>query len=93
MQKEWLHLVDAARRHKDEVEDRKYTQLEIEGAVAYVPEGEAAEKSCKDVQVDLVPNVILQSRKPDCCWKLVPFWQLDLQATATVVSSVGTSPS
>jgi hypothetical protein len=60
VQKERLHLVDAARCHKDEVEDGKDTQLKIEGAIPNFPEREAAEKSRKNVQVNLVPDVILR---------------------------------
>lgn len=61
MQEEGLHLVDASRRHEDEVEDCKDAQLKIEGAIPDFPKGEAAEKGRKNMQVDLVPDVILQS--------------------------------
>ena len=59
MQEERLHLVDAPRRHEDEIENCKDSQLEIKGAIPDLPKGEAAEKGRKDVQVDLVPNIIL----------------------------------
>ena len=61
MQKERLHLVDAAWRHKDEVEDGKDAQLQVERAIPDFPKCEAAKESCENVQVDLVPDVILWS--------------------------------
>jgi hypothetical protein len=54
-----LHLVDTARRDKDEVEDGKQSELQVKSPVADHPEGEATEKGGKDVQVDLVPDVVL----------------------------------
>jgi hypothetical protein len=62
MQEEGLHLVDASRCNEDEVKDGEHTQLEIEGAIADLPEREATEEGRKDVQVDLVPDVVLASR-------------------------------
>jgi hypothetical protein len=59
MQKEGLHLVDASRSHEDEVKNCKETQLKIEGAIPNFPKGEAAEKSRENVEVELVPDVIL----------------------------------
>lgn len=59
VQEERLHLVDAAWCHKDEVEDGKDTQLQVERAIPDFPKREAAEESCENVQVDLVPDVIL----------------------------------
>lgn len=61
-QKEGLHLIDTSRSDEDEVEDRKDSELEIKGAVPDLPECEAAEKSSENVQVDLVPDVILKPR-------------------------------
>jgi hypothetical protein len=61
VQKERLHLVDAARCHKDKVEDGKDTQLKIEGAIPNFPEREGTEKGRENVQVYLVPDVILRS--------------------------------
>lgn len=59
MQEEWLHLVDTARGDKNEVENCKKPKLERKGAVANLPESEAAEKSSKDMKNDLVPHVVL----------------------------------
>ena len=59
LEEEWLHLVDAPRRHEDKVKDGEEAQLQVEGAVADLPEGEAAEEGREDVQVDLVPDVVL----------------------------------
>lgn len=58
-EEERLHLVDATRRHKDKVEDGEEAELQVEGAVADLPECEAAEEGREDVQVDLVPDVVL----------------------------------
>lgn len=59
MQEEWLHLVDTARRHKDEVEDSKETKLQIKGSVAHHPKGKAAEECCEYVKKELVPDIVL----------------------------------
>jgi hypothetical protein len=94
VQKEGLHLVDASRRHEDEVEDGEDTELEIEGAITNLPKGKTAEESGKNVQVDLVPNVVL-----DAIALVSPLQtpsgqsRLDSQVTATAVSSTGTEPS
>jgi hypothetical protein len=56
-----LHLVDTSWSDKDEVEDGKESQLKVKRSVANHPKGEAAEQSRKDVQVDLVPYVVLVS--------------------------------
>lgn len=61
VQEEGLHLVDTARGHKDKVEDGKQTQLQIKRGVSNVPERETTEESRKNVQVDLVPDVVLQT--------------------------------
>lgn len=59
VQEEGLHLVDTTGSHKDEVEDGKDPQLEIKRAISNLPKGETTEKSCKYVQVDLVPDIVL----------------------------------
>ena len=59
MQKERLHLVDASRRHEDKVEDGEDTELEIKGAITNLPKGKPAEESGENVQVYLVPDVVL----------------------------------
>ena len=59
MQEKRLHLVDAAGRDKDEVEDGEEPELKVKGSVANHPKGEAAEERRKDVQIKLVPYVVL----------------------------------
>lgn len=59
VEEEGLHLVDTPRRHEDEVENGEEPELEVERAVAHLPEGEAAEESGEDVEVDFIPDVVL----------------------------------
>jgi hypothetical protein len=59
VQEERLHLVDTPGCHKDEVEDGKDAQLEIKRAVSNHPEGKATKQSSEDMEVDLVPDVVL----------------------------------
>lgn len=54
-----LHLVDTAWSHKNEVEYGEESQLKVERAISNHPESKSAEESSKNVQVDLVPHVVL----------------------------------
>ena len=58
-QEEGLHLVNTAGCDKDEVENGEQAQLQVERAIANHPECETTEKRCEDVQVYLVPHVVL----------------------------------
>lgn len=59
MQEEWLHLVDTSWGDENEVKDGEETKLHGEGSIAHFPECETAEESCKDVQDNLIPHVVL----------------------------------
>lgn len=62
MQEKRLHLIDTSWSHENEVENGEKTKLQIESAVAHIPECETAEKSCKYMQNYLVPHIILPAR-------------------------------
>jgi hypothetical protein len=55
-----LHLIDAARGNENEIKNGKETQLEGESSISNLPEGETAEKSCENMEDDLVPHVVLE---------------------------------
>jgi hypothetical protein len=54
-----LHLVDTAWSNKNEVEYGEESQLKVERAISNHPESKSTEESSKNVQVDLVPHVVL----------------------------------
>lgn len=59
MQEVRLHLIDATRGNENEVEDGKKSQLQVKCSITDHPEGEATKQRGEDMQVDLVPHVIL----------------------------------
>jgi hypothetical protein len=63
MQEKRLHLINTSRSNEDEVENGEQTELQIKRALSHFPECESTEKSCKDVQNDFVPYVILPGKK------------------------------
>ena len=61
LQKERLHLIDAAWCHENEVENSKKAQLECERPISDLPESKPAKESRKNVQNYFIPHVVLDT--------------------------------
>lgn len=59
MQEERLHLINAAWRNEDKIENSEKTELQVEAAISHIPKRESAKKSCKYVKNNFIPHVVL----------------------------------